>query len=131
MKSVFASERDTLSGLMEGSHVVLELARQCYVHAVDEGELTLADKGYRDPQFFRFPSPGDTSADAVRMKKIMARHETVNRRFKQFSVLSGKFRHDLSLHPASFHAVVRVTQIMIENGEPLYSVDPCHFRVTF
>ena len=56
-------------------------------------------------------------------KEIMARHETLNGRLKQFSCLHDIFRHDLSLHPLYFNAVVNLTQMMIEHGEPLYSVD--------
>ena len=33
-----------------------------------------------------------------------------------------RFRNSLFLHPV-FHAVVNVTQLIIENGEPLYAVD--------
>ena len=34
------------------------------------------------------------------------------------------FRHVLTLHPSFFRSVVNLTQIMIENGEPLYAVEP-------
>ncbi len=30
--------------------------------------------------------------------RARARHETLNRRFKQFSVIGKRFRHELSLH---------------------------------
>lgn len=53
----------------------------------------------------------------------MARHETVNSRIKQFAVLTNAFRHDLDLHYKCFHAVANITQLMIENDEPLYQVD--------
>ena len=57
-------------------------------------------------------------------KEKMARHETLNDRLKQFSCLHDIFRHDLSLHPLYFNDdVVNLTQMMIEQGEPLFSVD--------
>jgi hypothetical protein len=34
------------------------------------------------------------------------------------------FRHVLTLHPSFFRAVVNLTQIMIDNGKPLYEVQP-------
>jgi hypothetical protein len=49
----------------------------------------------------------------------MTRHETVNRRLKQFYCINLRFRHSLHLHPRFFHAVVNLTQLMIEIGEPL------------
>ena len=33
------------------------------------------------------------------------------------------FRHVLTLHPSFFRAVVNLTQLMIDNGEPLYEVE--------
>jgi len=85
---------------------------------LDPGEKALADGGYRDSDYFENPN-GDQQK-----KKILARHETVNGRIKQFSCMKNIFRHDLHLHPSFFHAVVHLTQLMIENGEPLYSVNP-------
>jgi predicted hydrolase (HD superfamily) len=50
-----------------------------------------------------------------------ARHETVNRRFKQLDCLKC-FRHDKQLHVHCLNAVAVITQLAIENGEPLYHV---------
>jgi hypothetical protein len=57
-------------------------------------------------------------------KNILARHETVNQRVKQFYSMKNVFRQVLTLHPSFFRAVVNLTQIMIDNGEPLYEVQP-------
>jgi len=78
--------------------------------------MIVADKGYRD-NFCRFLTPTD---DKPNLNAIMAqwraRHETINRRFKQFHVLQDVFRHDLTKHQVCFFAVANVTQIMIELG---------------
>jgi len=96
----------------------IKLARELFVDRLDPGEKALADKGYLDDNFFVNPN-GDE-----KKKNILARHETVNRRIKQFSCMERRFRHALFLHPPFFHAVVNLTQLMIENGEPLYPVEP-------
>jgi len=98
----------------------LRLARESFVHRLDVGEKALADKGYRDPNFVYPGAPGSMSNR--RQKDIMARHETVNRRFKEFGVLGSRFRHKLTLHPICFYAVVNITQISIECGNTLFSV---------
>jgi hypothetical protein len=49
----------------------------------------------------------------LQKKKILARHETVNKRIKQFCCLNFRFRHYLHLHPRFFHAVVNLTQLLI------------------
>ncbi len=52
---------------------------------------------------------------------IRERHETVNRRFKQFFALGHKFRHNLDVH-SIFHAVANLTHLqMIDN--PLFNTD--------
>lgn len=96
----------------------LKLAREAYVLSVNVGELTLADKGYKDDIFFLLPSEQNSSYH----KLIMSRHETVNKRIKQFNILKMPFRNNLEKHPSVFHAVVNITQLIIENGEPLFSV---------
>lgn len=105
-------------GLPCGEWPDITLARDVFIHLLDPGEKTLADGGYRNSDYFENPN-GDQHK-----KKILARHETVNGRIKQFSCMKNRFRHDLHLRPSFFHAVVHLTQLMIENGEPLYSVNP-------
>lgn len=96
----------------------LKLAREAYVLSVNDNELTLADKGYKDANFFILPSEQNT----VYHNLIMSRHETVNKRIKQFNILKMPFRNHLEKHPLVFHAVTNITQVIIENGEPLFSV---------
>lgn len=54
---------------------------------------------------------------------VRARHETVNKRFKQFGILKQVFRQEVSKHKAVFEAIAVITQIAIRNGEELYEVD--------
>lgn len=110
----------TNGGVPCGEFSDLKLAREAYIFAVEEDELTLADKGYNDMQYFVYPVTNDSTA--ARQKEIMARHETVNMRIKRFGVMQKIFRHNLLLHPKCFHAVVNIVQLSIENGEPLYCI---------
>ena len=56
------------------------------------------------------------------MSVVRGRHETVNGRFKCSNILSRTFRHDRRLHGSVFRAVAVLTQLAIENGEPLFEV---------
>lgn len=96
----------------------LKLARQAYVFCVNEGEKTLADKGYKDSKKFILKNDDNK----IFHQRIMARHETVNKRINQFCALKYRFRHDIKKHPKVFHAIINLTQLMIQNGEPLFSV---------
>lgn len=95
----------------------LKLARELYMPSVNKGEKTLADKVYKDKDFFILPN----AVNRVTHNRIMARHETVNKRIRHFKILKKTFRHELTKHPMVFHAVVNITQIIFENGEPLFS----------
>ena len=96
-----------------------DLRRNALIGFLQPQEKVVADRGYNDPFYFDVPN-GDEGD--WQKKRILARHETVNRRIKQFCCLNQRFRHVLHLHPCFFHAVLNLTQLMIENGEPLYSV---------
>lgn len=108
-------------GVPCGSWSDLKLARETYITMVNAGETTIADDTYKDAAYFIYPS-GFPDSIALQ-KRIMARHETINARLKQFSVLTKPFRHRLNLHPICFHAIANITQLMILNGEPLYRVN--------
>jgi hypothetical protein len=93
------------------------------------GEKVHADLGYLgEPN--RIVTPMDVNAGDLVGKEtqdiaasVRARHETVNKRFKQFEILKRVFRHDVQHHQPAFGACVVITQIAIERGEPLYQVD--------
>lgn len=92
----------------------LSIAKELYVSYARK-EKTLADKGYRLKPFFKQPS------NAIE-KKLLARHETLNGRIKEFAILGNRFRHPLQKHPSVFHAVVNVIQVSISTGELLFEL---------
>ncbi|KAH9121519.1 hypothetical protein AeMF1_006809 [Aphanomyces euteiches] len=98
----------------------LSLARDAYVHFVGPNEMTLADRGYMDANYFVNPRYHPQSS--AQQKQIMARHETVNARLKQFGVLRGIFRHSIEKHPICFYAIANLVQIGLEYESPLYSI---------
>lgn len=59
----------------------LRLARNAIIEAIQPTEFIIADRGYNDAQYFDF-------VPNLQKKRILARHETVNRRIKQFSCMS-------------------------------------------
>ena len=89
------------------------------------GEQVEADKAYRgEPALIDVPNEMTGGSRKQRKAKdiVRTRHETCNRRFKQFNCFKQVFRHDLTLHKQCFEAVVVLTQLMIENGHPLFQV---------
>lgn len=106
----------------------ISVARQAFVSFLNDGEMAVADRGYRGepnhlktPDFFHFRSADEYGEAAV----ARARHETVNKRLKNKKVLVMPFRHPLQFHSACFRAVCVVEQLNIENGHPVFDVQYC------
>lgn len=101
-------------GLPCGDWPDIKIAKELYLHYASR-EITLADKGYRYKHFFKIPSNAFE-------KRILARHETVNNRVKQFGILDSRFRHPLKKHPIVFHSCVNLVQVAINCGEKLFEL---------
>ena len=93
--------------------------RQGMKHCLRTGEKVQADLGHRGEALL-IVTPDETSDTG---RAVQARHETINKRFKQFAILHRVFRHDVRKHQVVFGAVAVITQLAIEHGEPLYQVD--------
>lgn len=96
---------------------------------LDENERVEADDGYigSAPQYVKCPGSVANLAHREEMQqRVRNRHETVNRRFKQFRILKEVFRHDPRLHWCVFTAIAVLTQISIENGDELFDIDNYH-----
>jgi hypothetical protein len=95
---------------------------------LDEFERVEADDGYvgEDPLHVKAASSAVHDQDA-KMRyvrgRVRMRQETVNKRLKQFNVLKDIFRHDVEFHGACFRACAVLTQLSINNGNPLFSTD--------
>lgn len=95
-------------------------------HELEEGERVEADDGYdaHAPQYVKCPKciANDPERESMQ-QKVRSRHETVNKRFKQWKILKEEYRHNIEDHGSVFRAIAVLTQLAIENGEPLYEVD--------
>ena len=95
---------------------------------LEKNERVKADDGYHagDPEVTKTPSGiFHPTARKKFQNRVQARQETVNKRFKQWGALGeGKrsFRHNLEKHQTIFFAISVITQLAIENGEPLFDV---------
>lgn len=113
-------------GVPAGSWPDLRLARECLVPLLRPGEMVAADRGYRDGAlYFLTPVNRPISLWQRRLNRsirlIQARHEHVNKRLDDFSVLGEMFRHSRRQHRLAFAACAMLTQVnLIE--EPLVDV---------
>ena len=95
-------------------------------HYLEENERVEADSGYKhmDPEFCKTPHSKSCSKENKKlMSQIRARHETANKRFKQFAILSRIYRHNIAHHGAVFRSIAVLTQMALEGGESLFQVE--------
>jgi len=85
-------------------------------------ESVIGDKGYRGDEQCITYYDATTEEFEEMLGNCLARHETVNRRLKEFKCLAGRFRNDIHKHVLCFEAAVAIVQLEIENGEPPYQV---------
>ena len=89
-------------------------------------ERVEADDGYvgESPRYVKCPASFTNPIETLAMQsRVRQRHETANKRFKQWACLLNRFRHDIGKHGDIFRAVAVVTQLAIQNGEPLFEVE--------
>ena len=95
---------------------------------LENDERVEADDGYGagDPEFVKTPAGiNHPIAKKAFRNCVRARQESVNQRFRQWGALGlghQVYRHDIMNHQTVFQAVVVITQVAIENGEPLFDV---------
>jgi hypothetical protein len=92
---------------------------------LDRFERVEADDGYvgEDPESIKVPG-GVVERQLYIRGHVRRRHETVNKRIKQFKCRVTVFRHDLSFHGPCFWACAMLTQLAINHVNP-FSIDDC------
>jgi DDE superfamily endonuclease len=105
----------------------ISIFRNSLISHLSEGERVEADDGYigECPRYTKVPGHMTSDPTTASMQAdARKRHETINKRFKQFGILKQAFRSKrLYTHGKIFRAVAIITQLCIEKGEPLFSVD--------
>ena len=79
-------------------------------------ERVITDRGYRGNPFCVTPDQSLNEAHRVFMSKARARHETINRRLKQWQCLKQMWRHDRHKHHFAFKSVLTLVQLEFHHG---------------
>jgi hypothetical protein len=90
---------------------------------IPAGKKVIADRGYTGKDV-ELCTPNTFDSDEVRKYKSRARsrHETINRKLKDFSILETRFRHHVKKHQNVFEAVAVIVQIDMNNGMKLFDI---------
>jgi len=68
---------------------------------------------------------GNPEETVFMQQRVRNRQETVNKRMKNWGALKQVWRHRFTSHGSVFRAIAVITQMRIENGEPLFQ---CGYR---
>ena len=111
--------------LPPGEYADVTIFRMALKSALDDNERVEADAGYvaEHPGKVKAPSPLYDKKYTKMKEDVGKRHETVNMRIKTHNCLTEAFRHSVQQHAACFRVAAILTQIAIEQGEPLFDVN--------
>ena len=104
----------------------VKIFRSSLLSKLEIGERVEADDGYLGEAPSHIVAPKTNSKERKYVKlsgRVRARHETCNSRFKNWAILRIPFRHDIGSHGYFFRVVAIMTQLQIQNGEPLWQMD--------
>ena len=104
----------------------ISIFRDALKHYLGKHERVEADDGYRGeaPGKVKYPASfANPIENEYMQQRVWSRHGTVNKRFKQWAILDQTYRHNINDQAYIFRAIVVLTQLSLENGEPLFSVN--------
>lgn len=120
--SLFTSHVVWVKGPIPAGQNDMKIFReQGLMNAIPPGKLITGDRGYRGlPNLISTTNPRDPKELRVFKRRARARHESFNKRLKDFQCLQNCFRHGVANHQFVFYAVCVIVQFQMENGSPLY-----------
>jgi hypothetical protein len=105
-----------------GKYTDIKIFNKVLHNFLQPGEQVEADKGYRGhPDKIKCPGNDANPAENRGMQgRVRAHHEMLNRRLKTWGILSQVFRHHITMHCNVFRVCAVVTQLTIQDREPLF-----------
>ena len=101
----------------------LQIARIGICDVLPEGERIIADRIYTDVHRFEACPTGDAIHPMERtIKVLLARHETINKRMKDYKCMRDIWRHGWRKHNLAFAALINIVQMCLLHGEPLFDI---------
>ena len=110
-----------------GRYNDVTIFRHCLLFCLDQGERVECDDGYFGEAPEKCVVPKHAWARQSHLVPnsgaVRARHETINKRIKDFECMKQFFRQSIEFHSVCFRAVAVLTQLSMENGKPAFQVE--------
>ena len=110
----------------ENGLILVSIFRDALKHYLGKHERVEAGDRYRGEAPGKVKCPASFAnpiENKCMQQRVRSRHETANKRFKQWAILDQTYRHNIDDHAYIFNAIVVLTQLYLENGEPLFFVN--------
>ena len=98
------------------------IVQHAFIGYLCSDEIFLADRGYRGVPYAITPGGHPPQLERL-ISKLRARHETVNRKMKEYRCLGDLCRHTPEQHGTLFYAVANLVQLRIETSDANWHVD--------
>ena len=98
----------------------IRIFRNRLMHMLDDGEYIVGDRGYQDGFQFCITKNCEDEELQEMVKKVCARHETINARLKSFKILSTPYRNGDIRHGVTFKAIMNLVALQIQS-EPQHT----------
>ena len=111
-----------LCGKKNDCTIFLEGMANC----LESFERVEGDDGYADacPRYTKVPGSLVAKKERKEMASaVRARHETFNKRLKQFASMRHVWHHDIKKHAIAVRAVAVLTQVILHYDKSLFQVD--------
>ena len=122
--SIFSGDIVWVYGPHRGAKHDITIFKENLRNKLDNGEMIEGDKGYIDGNWIRSKEDYSTVKERREKGRLRNRHETVNRRFKCWSILKQEYRHDIKKHEYIFRSIANLTQMGIDAGDCLFGCEP-------
>ena len=108
-----------------GKYTDIKIFNKVLRNFLEPGERVEADEGNSGHTADKIKCPGNDANPAENWAlqgRVRGRHKTLNGRLKNWGILSQVFRHNITMHGDVFRVCAVVTQLTVENSEPLFEV---------
>lgn len=99
----------------------LKMFKSSLLGMLAPGEMVEADNGHPNPAC-QIPKQKISVEDLRARSVARARHECINKKFKQWGCMAQPFRHALWKHKCCFGAIAAITQLAICRVEIVFDV---------
>lgn len=107
-----------------GKYNDLEVFRQSLKNTLPAGVRAIGDKGYiGEADYISTSNDLDPREIAEFKERVLARHESFNKRLKIYGCLTKRFRHGVENHKVAFEAICVLTMFEMEDS-PLFDAYP-------